>query len=117
MNMVVLAVILASGICGIFAMQSAIRNGAHVSIDHPTTWVRYWYRYLVFGAAFFLSFMLSPALINALLPQVDMRQASEWVQSASLVGSTLPGAILIYWGLVRTSRWTGRRVLSQSSDG
>jgi hypothetical protein len=112
MNMVVLAVILASGIGGIFAMQAAIRNGANASIDHPTTWVRYWYRYLVFGAAFFLSFMLSPVLV-ALLPEVDLRQAPEWMQSASLIGSTLPGAILIYWGLARTSRWTDSRVRGQ----
>ena len=110
MNMATMAVILASGILGIFATRSALRNGAHVSVDHPTPWVRYSYRYLVFGAVFFLSFVLSPVVINAVLPEVDLRDAPEWMQSASVVGSVFPGALLFYWGLARLARWTSSRI-------
>lgn len=110
MNTAAMVVILVSGMLGIFAMQSAIRNGAHVSIDHPSAWVRYSYRYMVFGAAFFLSYMLSPVVIAAVLPETDLRDAPEWMQSASVVGSVLPGALLIYWSLAKLARWTSSRI-------
>lgn len=113
-NMIAISAIFGSGIVGLLVLKSVIRNGAR-TIDHASKPAKYFYRYALFGVCFLISFMISPALFLQFLPRIDLRQSSEYVQSAAALSYPLPLAAVLYWLLAKLARWSSKRADSYAA--
>jgi hypothetical protein len=105
---VALLAIFGWGVLGIFSIRPVLAEGADETVDHPRLSTRCWYRFWALGICFFLSFMVSPAVIVQWLPEIDLRDQPELVRVCAVLLYPVPLAALFFWLFIKASRWTAR---------